>query len=477
MARQATGQPAHRSLVKRSLWAVFAVMFLTWLALISRELVDIELLQSRNGQAENQLWADLALMKSQPHVKAASSTETLSLALQHLQALHIAEWRRKGHRPPFYLLQVWQHDRLLLRMDPDLSGRNRLPPNENALASDERWLYTEASDPELGLTVRRWQEKPGDWHFSMAGFSYYARPLLYGLPLLALPVWLLFRLGFAPLQRIGQQISQRSANDLSPLPDSPYVELAPLVNAVNSLMHRLQQRLDRECEFLLDAAHELKTPMAAVNLGAEAVHRGVDPVRREEAAQHLHQSVSRATHTVHQLLALARSGADSVDMALRDHELVTLVSDRLMLATPPALSRGVELELQAPEECLLRVNRESVGAMIDNLVDNAIKYSPAGGCVTIRIIDQPDAVTLEVLDQGPGIPADLHTKVFERFYRMPDQQQQGSGLGLAIVDRAAAQHGATVHLEPGQDGAGLRVRVRFPRAPGNAGVSPCSVDA
>lgn len=460
---QMGGQAGHRSLVKRSLWAVFAVIFLTWVALITRELIDIELLQSRNGHAENQLWADLALMKSLPHVKEGHTGEELQRAMFQLQELNKAEWRRKGHRAPFYLLQVWQDERLLMRIDPDLRGRNRLPPKETVLASDERWLYAEASEPELGLTVRRWQEKPGDWHFSMAGFSYYARPLLYGLPLLALPVWLLFRLGFAPLQRIGQQISQRSANDLSPLPDSPYVELAPLVNAVNSLMGRLQQRLDREREFLLDAAHELKTPLAAVKLCAEAVHRGADPVRRDEAAQHLHQSVSRATHTVHQLLALARSGADSLDLAVLDHDLVALVSDRLMLATPPALSCGVELELQAPEECRLRVNRESVGAMIDNLVDNAIKYSPVGSCVTVSLLDAADAVTIEVLDRGPGIPSELHKKVFERFYRIPDQQQQGSGLGLAIVDRAAAQHGATVSLEPGPDGVGLRVRVRFPR--------------
>lgn len=463
----ATGPAAHRSLVKRSLWAAFTVMFLTWTALITRELVDIELLQSRNGQAENQLWADLALMQARDLIIAKAPAQDLTPAIEHLRSLHVAEWQRKGHRPPFFLLQIWQGEQLLLRVDPDLRGRDRLPPNDQELASDERWLYTESNDPDLALSVRRWQEKPGDWHFSLAGFSYYARPLLYGLPLLALPVWLLFRLGFAPLQRIGQQISQRSAKDLSPLPDSPYVELAPLVNAVNSLMNRLQLRLDREREFLLDAAHELKTPLAAVKLCAEAMHHSADPARREEAARHLHKNVSRATHTVHQLLALARSGADVLDMALRDHEMVMLVSDRVVLANPMALSRDVELELQAPEECWLRINRELVGALIDNLVDNAIKYSPPGGHVTIRIIDEADAVTLEVLDQGPGIPPELHTKVFERFYRLPDQEQHGSGLGLAIVERAAAQHNASVTLGSGLDGRGLGVRVRFPRQPGS----------
>ncbi|MCV2419084.1 sensor histidine kinase [Paucibacter sp. DJ2R-2] len=452
--------PAHRSLFKRSLGAVFAVIFLTWAALIARELIDIGLLQSRNGQAENQLWAELAKLQALPHLQQPAA---LAERMNGLDGLLRDEWRHKGHRSPFYLLQVWHEGQLLLRVDPDLSGRARGQPQETLYASDSRWLYAEASEPEQGLIVRRWQERPGDWHFSLAGFSYYARPLLYGLPLLILPVWLLFRLGFAPLQRIGQQISQRSAKDLSPLPDSPYVELAPVVNAVNSLMARLQLRLDREREFLLDAAHELKTPLAVVKLSAEALDQGSDPERRAASAQRLHQGVDRATHTVHQLLALARSGADAQDMAQREHELVALVSDRVVLATPMALSRDIELELQAPEECWLRINRESVGALIDNLVSNAIKYSPASGQVLVRISDTPEAVVLEVLDQGPGIPAELQAKVFERFYRIPGQEEHGSGLGLAIVERAAAQHGARVQLGVGLGGRGLAVSVRFTR--------------
>ncbi|MCZ8074318.1 MAG: ATP-binding protein, partial [Paucibacter sp.] len=238
------------------------------------------------------------------------------------------------------------------------------------------------------------------------------------------------------------------------------------------LMARLQQRLEREREFLLDAAHELKTPLAVVKLSAEALDSGQDAERRAASAQRLHQGVDRATHTVHQLLALARSGADALDMAQREHELVALVSDRVVLASPMALSRNVELELQAPEECWLSANRESLGALIDNLVDNAIKYSPNGGHVLVRISDTPEAVLLEVLDQGPGIPAELQAKVFERFYRIPGQEQHGSGLGLAIVERAAAQHGARVQLSPGLEGRGLGVAVRFPRAGGAASGTP-----
>jgi hypothetical protein len=226
---------APRSLFRRSLGAVFAVLFSCWLVLVARELIDIRVLQVRNGQAENMLWAELALERARDtHGDAAA----LQRALHNLDDMRDREWRLKGHRSPFRLLQVLHRDHVLAELLPDLQNRDRVLPQESVPGQDERWLYAEMRDDARGLVVRRWQERPGDWHFSLAGLSYYARPLLYGLPLLALPLWLLFRLGFAPLQRIGVQISARSEQDLTPLPDTRYVELAPLVNAVNSLMAR-----------------------------------------------------------------------------------------------------------------------------------------------------------------------------------------------------------------------------------------------
>ncbi|WP_394482766.1 sensor histidine kinase [Roseateles sp. LYH14W] len=452
---------APRSLFRRSLGAVFAVLFLCWLFLVARELIDIRVLQVNNGQAENVLWAELALERARDtHTDPAQ----LGQALLALEGMREREWRLKGHRTPFRLLQVLRRDAVLAELKPDLTGRERVLPQEAVPGQDDRWLYTEVRDATRELVVRRWQERPGDWHFSLAGLSYYARPLLYGLPLLALPLWLLFRLGFAPLQRIGAQISQRSAQDLTPLPATRYVELAPLVNAVNSLMTRLQQRLDREHEFLADAAHELKTPLAVIQLSAEGLDQP-DPRARDEARERLRLGVQRATHTVHQLLALARSGADTVDLSKTRHDLVDLVRERIALASGLAVKRRIELALESPEELPMWLNRESMCSLVDNLVDNAIKYSPAGGHVSAALVEEADAVTLTISDEGPGIPAELRERVFERFVRLQsDQQCHGSGLGLTIVERAAAQHGATVELLDGLDGCGLTVKVRFPRA-------------
>lgn len=452
---------APRSLFRRSLAAVFAVLFLCWLFLVARELIDIRVLQVNNGQAENVLWAELALERARDtHEDAAA----LDAALLALEGMREREWRLKGHRTPFRLLQVLRRDVVLAELKPDLTGRDRVLPVETVPGQDERWLYTEVRDAPRELVVRRWQERPGDWHFSLAGLSYYARPLLYGLPLIALPLWLLFRLGFAPLRRIGAQISARSAQDLTPLPATRYVELAPLVNAVNSLMARLQQRLDREHEFLADAAHELKTPLAVIQLGAEALDQP-DLRARDEARERLRLGVQRATHTVHQLLALARSGADALDLSKARLDLVDLVRERIAQAVGLAMKRRIELELVAPEELPLWLNRESMCSLVDNLVDNAIKYSPLDGHVTVTLAQESEAVTLTVADAGPGIPPELRERVFERFVRLAaDQDCHGSGLGLTIVERAAAQHGAQVELLDGQGGRGLTVKVSFPQA-------------
>jgi hypothetical protein len=158
---------ARRSLFKRTLGAVFAVIFLIWVGLTARELIDIGWLQSRNGQAENQLWAQLARAQVQDKLDAPAAIEA---ALADLDQLRHAEWKQKGHRTPLSLVQVWHEGRLLQQREPRLKHR-REPPREDRYASDDKWLYAEASDPERGLVIRRWQEMPGDWHFSVTGLS------------------------------------------------------------------------------------------------------------------------------------------------------------------------------------------------------------------------------------------------------------------------------------------------------------------
>ena len=174
--------------------------------------------------------------------------------------------------------------------------------------------------------------------------------------------------------------------------------------------------------------------------------------------------MSRATHTVHQLLALERARHDGAADGgpLPALDLAHLLRERLAQAAPLAMQRNVELELETPHSCVLPLHRESIVALLDNVVGNAIKYSPDGGSVRVSLTEAAGAPpVLAVVDEGPGIAPALRAKVFERFYRVPGQLQAGSGLGLAIAERAALRNGAGIELHDGDHGRGLRVRVRF----------------
>jgi signal transduction histidine kinase len=451
---------AGKSLLRRTFGAFMAVVLLVWCGLMAREVYDVKIVHARNGQAWNHLWAEHVRLQAELW---QAQPDQLQRVLAELERLRTQEWNEMGYDPPIIELQVWQRGRLIHHIGPKDLAETRSPPDTQHFDSDAKWLYVEARVPAQELVVRRWQEVPGAWHFSLQGLAYYARPLFYSLPLMLAVAWLLLRAGFGPLKRIGRQIAQRSAKDLSPLPASPYVELAPVVSSVNALMTRLQERLEREREFLLDAAHELKTPLAVIQLNAEALQQQPEASRKAESTERLVEGVRRATHTVHQLLALARSGSDRQTLDLREHDLVTLARDRILLASQLAVCRNTYVELLAPDSCRMPMNRESMGSLIDNLVDNAVKYSPPGSRVLLQIEADAGAIRLSVADQGPGIPPALHQQVFERFFRLPDQEPPGSGLGLSIVERAAAQHGASVSLHDGLDGRGVCVLVRFPR--------------
>jgi two-component system sensor histidine kinase QseC len=276
------------------------------------------------------------------------------------------------------------------------------------------------------------------------------------------PAWFIVRRGLRPLQEMVAAIEQRSGSALHPLPPSGYRELTPLAASVNRLMQRLTERVERDKEFLTDAAHELKTPLSVIQANAHLLlnHRD-NPARQQEAGQGLRQGVARATHTVHQLLALERARHDSEAGALQPLDLAHLLRERLAHAAPLAMQRDVELELDTPDRCTLPLHRESIVALLDNIVGNAIKYSPDGGRVRVSLEARGAPPLLAILDEGPGIAPELRAKVFERFYRIPGQLQAGSGLGLAIAERAARRNGANIELHDGDGGRGLRVQVRF----------------
>jgi two-component system sensor histidine kinase QseC len=359
-------------------------------------------------------------------------------------------------------LRVWQYGRLIYNSQPDLP--DVLPAK--AEGGHYAWVRWSERDDGTGVVVERSHEVDDEWMLTLWGVNFLLSSTIFSLPLLLVPAWLIVRIGLKPLRTIAAAIEQRSDADLSPLPDSRYRELSPLVAAINALMARLKQRIEHEHEFLADAAHELKTPLAAIQINSHVLLSrvsGETAARCAEPAAGVREGVARTTHTVHQLLAFERVRAGPEGAALPVIELGAFVRDRLAMAVPLALHRNIEIEFSAPPACHLPLHVESLGAMLDNLIGNAVKYSPDDGRIAIRLEDGEGGAgpRLTITDQGPGIAPALRQKVFERFYRILGQEQSGSGLGLAIAERAAERNGATITLADGVGGAGLSVIIDF----------------
>lgn len=448
-----------RSLLRRLLLGFSAVVLAIWLANLGWDIYETRTTKQRDMQRELRASALRILVLMQ--TMDARPPDAVRPLVRKMEGLHYALYRELGWYIPALQTQVWRRGQLIYA-----SGDAGLPPTLPDVAPQRQplrdgWVAAVETDPASGVTVRMATEVIGEWLLQTSSIGYYLAPLLFSLPFLLLPAWYIVRIGLRPLRTIVAEIEERSATDLTPLAPSPFRELSPLVGSVNRLMKRLAERLEREQEFLADAAHELKTPLSIIQINAESLAHAHTPQRVQEAGAGLRQGVQRATHTVHQLLALARSGPDSDAAPLQPLDLVQLVCDRLALAGQLAAARGIDIELQAPQLCAMCLHRESMAALVDNLVGNAVKYSPAGGQVTVRVEADAGLITLSVRDEGPGIAPALQRKVFERFYRLPDQDQPGSGLGLAIAERAASRNGGRISLGNREAGPGLWVQVVF----------------
>lgn len=442
------------SLFRRLLLGFMLVMLAIWLCALARIVHEADVDQRRNSAIVNQGWARQIALNMRSVAGRPQAMREVGTAIE---ALRQDMFRQLGF-PSRARTRVWQGERLVYSSEPGPAS----PPGAQPAREADGWSIWVERDAASGITVERSERIDANWMFTASGAGYLLTPLVYSLPFLLLPAWFIVRVGLRPLRAIVAAIEQRSACDLVPLAASPYKELAPLVAAINSLMRRLSEQLEREQEFLTDAAHELKTPLSVIQINAHLLNSSADPQRRQEAGAGLRQGVARATHTVHQLLALERAGSDRAAGPLPLIELVAMVRDRLALAAPLAIQRAVDIELRTTLTCQLALHRESMAALLDNLISNAIKYSPDGGIVAVRLEVDGGAVRLRISDQGPGIAPALRLKVFERFYRAPGQDQDGSGLGLAIAERAAARNGAHIELRTGADGTGLTVVVSLP---------------
>ncbi|MDP9928769.1 two-component system OmpR family sensor kinase [Variovorax paradoxus] len=290
-------------------------------------------------------------------------------------------------------------------------------------------------------------------------------PVALMAPLLMLVVWWVVSRSLAPVARVRKQVASRQADDLSAvseedLPD----EVRPLVQELNLLFDRVRHAFDAQKHFVADAAHELRSPLAALKLQVQGLQRAPDAAARDLAVSRLVAGIDRATRLVEQMLALARHEASMaagakpqpVDLA----EVARLaISDAVAAAQARRIDIGVS---HADPDAVVSGQPEALRMLLRNLIDNAVKYTPEEGRVDVGIATLDSGVELSVDDSGPGLPEEERERVLDRFYRSGEPQAPGSGLGLAIVKSIADLHGATVTLAASPSLGGLRVLVRFP---------------
>ena len=268
------------------------------------------------------------------------------------------------------------------------------------------------------------------------------------LPIAVTLVWFGLSRGIAPLKALQQKIHERPSDDLSSIdakgmPD----EITPLVEAFNGLLDRMGANLQAQRRFIADAAHQMKTPLAGLQVQAELAMRETDPLQLQRSLEQLALSSQRSAHLINQLLTLARTENSGNPVAFVTLNLTNLVRDAVADWVPQALRRNIDLGFEPEaEETGLRGQPVLLTELVNNIVDNALRYTPERGSVTVRVRRQVNRLVLEVEDTGPGIPPAEQRLVFERFYRVLGNKQNGSGLGLAIVREIAAQHGATVSV-------------------------------
>ena len=291
-------------------------------------------------------------------------------------------------------------------------------------------------------------------------------PMALALPVLAALLWWAVHRALLPLRTLGHTLGQRAPDALSPVvvPDVPS-EMQPLVAELNGLLARIERMVQSERRFTADAAHELRTPIAAIRAQAQvALGAGADAAQRDLALHTTLAGCDRAAHLVDQLLALARLEAGTTVPAAEVCDLRALAQQVAADLAPAALTHGQDLALEADGDAACAVSAQVtwLTMLLRNLLDNALRYSPDGARVLVRVACTPERVVLEVHDSGPGMASADMQRLGERFFRVLGHTQPGSGLGWSIVRRIADVTGAQVTVQSSALLGGLQVQVAWP---------------
>ncbi|MEW6131581.1 MAG: ATP-binding protein [Pseudomonadota bacterium] len=407
-------------------------------------------------RAEMQELLDAHLAESAALLAAQVGHEIDEAELEHVENLH-----KYARNETF---QIWEGGDKLLLHSPDAPD-TRLSPKDEGFADvvfhGRSWRVFSHWDAGHEYLVQVGEATDARDRLAGEVLEKLVQPLAIALPLLGLLVW--FGVGGAlkPVERIGEALARRDPKYLAPIEGEVPREIAPMVERLNELLVRVAATLENERRFTSDAAHELRTPLAALKTQLQVAQGAADAGGRDQAVAKAIAAGDRATRLVEQLLTLARLEHDAWKHRAETVDLFRLAAAALTDAAQAAAKKNISLSLEGEAGAAVAGHADLLAILLRNLIDNALRYSPPQTGVGVSVRRLGSEVLLEVQDEGPGIPAAEREAALKRFHRLAGAEACGSGLGLSIVARIAELHGAGLALSEGADGKGLKVSLRF----------------
>jgi two-component system sensor histidine kinase QseC len=439
-----------RSLQGRLLVLVLSVVIVVWLATTVLTWFDVrheldELLDGHLAQAA-------ALLVVQQAQELEDDDRGIDAPTLH-------------HYAPKVAFQVFHEDRLLLRsanapVAPMVEAGKRFKSGfKTVQITGTAWRVFAAYGAERDVQVYVGEQMSSRGSILWAVLRSTLWPMVVALPLLGLAVWWAVYRGVQPIRRLGRTLAERQPQALEPVTlDNAPAEMAPMIASLNSLFERIGHLLESERRFTADAAHELRTPIAAIRVQAQVAMGEADESLRKHALQSTLEGCDRATRLVEQLLSLSRLEAvESPVMAAVD--LRALAQRVVAELAPKAIGKYQTLEFEGAEPCSIPGNETLLTVLVRNLVDNAVRYSPPAARIKVAVHSQAGPVVLSVEDSGPGLNEADRKRLGERFFRVTGSLESGSGLGWSIVRRIAAVHRLALQVDSSAELGGLAVRV------------------
>ncbi|MCU7804410.1 MAG: sensor histidine kinase N-terminal domain-containing protein [Candidatus Thiodiazotropha sp. (ex Lucinoma borealis)] len=442
-----------RSIRVRLLLMLLLSMLLLWIAILC-------FTWWRTSSEINRVYdAELALVAQL--LAVATEHESEEFDLDEYQA----DLSESGYTFPL-LFQVWSHENRLMIRGPEAP--------ETPLTSSISDGYSDSDFMGDGWRVYTLNLDHHDYRVQVARTHAASqqlvrtfvmdviKPLLLVLPLSGI-LWFIVHSGLKPLREVTRLIGERDYDHLNPVQaDHVPEEISGLVDELNALLLRLRRSIDRNGRFTADVAHELRTPIAGMLVQLQSSATGRTDEERERGIQQVKKGLDHLNHVIKQLLTLASIEPQKIRRNFKPLDLEEIAQEVLADISPGALSKQIEMELQCSGRVSISGNRELIGIMLNNLVSNAIKFTPNKGAIALRIAHTKGGASVSIVDAGPGIPDDKKKWVFERLNRLPGETEGGTGLGLSIVQEICELHQGSIVLNDPEEGTGLIVNLFIP---------------